>query len=132
MPKFSSTSQKRLETCDIRLQQLFNLVIKYVDCTIICGHRGEAEQNKAYIEKKSKLKWPHGKHNSYPSKAVDVAPYINGSIRWDEKTCLYFGGIVQGFAKIMGINIRYGGDWNNNIDVSDNTFNDLVHFEIIE
>ena len=47
---------------------------------IVCGHRNKEDQNKAFAEGKSKLKWPKGKHNKLPSQAVDAAPYISGNI----------------------------------------------------
>jgi len=130
MFKFSKISLDRLNTCDNRLQILFNEVIKYFDCTIICGVRGEEEQNLAFDNKKSKLKWPESKHNKIPSLAVDVAPYINGSISWDKTQCSYFAGFVKGIASMYKINIIWGGDWNSDNNIKDNKFNDLVHFEI--
>ena len=32
----------------------------------------------------------------------------------------------------MGIDLRWGGDWDRDTEVRDNTFDDLVHFEIVE
>ena len=55
MPKFGSSSKRRLATCDERLQKVFNEVIKHVDCSVLCGHRGEYDQNKAFEEGKSML-----------------------------------------------------------------------------
>ena len=43
MPKFSKKSKSKLETCDSKLQDLFNEVIMHFDCSILCGHRGEEE-----------------------------------------------------------------------------------------
>ena len=37
MPKFGKTSRDRLATCDDKLQQVFNEVIKYVDCSVLEG-----------------------------------------------------------------------------------------------
>ena len=31
----------------------------------------------------SQLRWPKSRHNTTPSLAVDVAPYISGAISWD-------------------------------------------------
>ena len=31
----------------------------------------------------------------------------------------------------MNIKLRWGGDWNDNKDFSDQTFDDLVHFELV-
>jgi peptidoglycan L-alanyl-D-glutamate endopeptidase CwlK len=128
MPSFSGTSKKRLSTCDEKLQTLFNEVVKHFDCSVLCGHREEEEQNKAYKAGNSQKQFPHGKHNKLPSNAVDVAPY---PIDWDDRERFqYFAGFVLGTAKQLGIDIRYGGDWDGDNDLKDNEFDDLVHFEI--
>ena len=75
MPRFGKSSKKRLLTCDKRLQDVFNEVIKYVDCSVLEGHRGEERQNKLKEEGKSKVSYPKGRHNASPSRAVDVVPY---------------------------------------------------------
>lgn len=130
MPSFSSRSRARLATCDKRLQDLFGAVIKEIDCTIVEGHRDQATQDKYFREGKSKLPWPKGKHCSSPSMAVDAAPYINGNISWSTGDCVEFGLFVVAKAKEMGIPLRWGGDWDGDGDRSDQTFNDLVHFEL--
>ena len=128
MPRFGKRSIGRLQTCDQKLQELFYEVVKHFDCSIIEGHRGEERQNKAYADGKSKVKYPNGKHNQNPSVAVDVAPY---PIDWSDRDRFhYFGGFVLGVAKEMGMNIRWGGDWNQDTETKDNKFDDLVHFEI--
>ena len=130
MPKFSKISEQRLRTCDKKLQNLFNFVINYYDCVIICGTRDMIEQNKAFDEGNSKLRWPNSKHNKLPSLAVDVAPCINGRISWDPRLYPYFAGLVKGIAICLGIDIIWGGNWNDDEDITDNKFNDLVHFEL--
>ena len=130
MPKFSKKSLSKLETCDKRLQDLFLRVVKKFDCNILEGHRIKDRQNKLFDEGKSKLKYPKGKHNSLPSKAVDVAPY---PIDWnDRERFTYFAGYVVGIAYQMGLKIRWGGDWDMDTQVKDNNFDDLPHFEIKE
>ena len=128
MPRFGKTSKRRLATCDDELQNLFYEVVTYFDCSILVGHRGKEDQDKAYAEGKSQVRWPKGKHNSNPSTAVDVAPY---PVDWDDRErFIYFGGFVKGCAFRMGIPLRWGGDWDNDTSLSDNNFDDLVHFEL--
>lgn len=130
MPAFGKASQEKLATCDQRLQKVFNEVIKHFDCTVIEGHRGEAAQNKAFAEGKSKLKYPQGKHNKTPSLAADVLPY---PIDWNDTNRMrYFAGFVVGIAATMGVKLRWGGDWNQNTELKDNSFNDLPHFELVD
>jgi len=136
MPKFSQESFSKLSTCHIELQTLFYEVIRSFDCVVLEGYRNQEEQDKAYAEGKSKLKYPHGKHNAQPSMAVDVAPYPIGN--WNNlKRFYYFSGYVMGIAERlkaegkMTLSLRWGGDWNNDHNLDDQTFNDLVHYELI-
>jgi len=128
MPHFGRTSKKRLKTCDEDLIFLFKEVVKYFDCSVLEGHRGKRLQNKYFKEGKSKLKFPDGNHNKKPSTAIDVVPY---PIDWkDRERMTYFAGYVKGIAMMLGIPIRWGGDWNSNNDLKDNNFDDLPHFEL--
>ena len=128
MAKFGKSSKKRLETCDERLQKVFNEVVKHVDCSILEGHRSGERQDKLFNEGKTKVKYPNGRHNANPSNAVDVAPY---PIDWDDRERFHlFAGFVIGIAKSMGITLRWGGDWNMNFEVDDNQFDDFPHFEL--
>ena len=128
MPKFGKRSKNALSSCDERLIKIFNEVIKTVDCSVLEGHRCQSKQDKYYEEGKSKVKYPSGRHNKLPSMAVDVAPY---PIDWDDRERFHlFAGFVLGIAKSMGINLRWGGDWNQNWFVDDNKFDDFPHFEL--
>ena len=130
MPRFGKKSKQRLETCDKRLQEVFNEVIKTVDCSVLEGHRAKDRQNALYKEGKTMLKYPKGRHNATPSRAVDVCPY---PIDWSDRERFHlFSGFVLGIAKSMGINLRWGGDWNQNWFVDDNKFDDFPHFELRE
>ena len=130
MAKFGKKSKLRLLTCDYRLQEIFNEVVKEFDCSILEGHRSEERQNKLFEEGKTKVRYPKGRHNASPSLAVDVAPY---PINWnDRERFTLFAGYVLGVASRMGYTLRWGGDWNMNWQVSDNTFDDLPHFELRE
>lgn len=132
--RYSNSSRSKLDTCDERLQEIFNEAIKYIDITIVQGHRSKEEQNKYYREGKSEVQYPNSKHNSSPAKAVDAAPYVSGEgIPWqDDRYFYYLAGIVMAIAKSKGINLRFGGDWDRDNNFSDQSFNDLVHYEIVE
>ena len=130
MPRFGTRSKQRLATCDERLQKVFNEVIKYIDCSVLEGHRGQERQDKLYEEGKTKLKFPNGRHNMAPSNAVDVTPY---PVDWkDRERQTLFAGFVLGTARSMGIRLRWGGDWDMDFQVNDNRFDDFPHFEIKE
>jgi hypothetical protein len=111
------------------LQKILNEVIRHFDCSVICGYRDEAAQNEAYYSGHSKVRYPNSRHNTVPAMAVDVVPY---PIDWkDTERFCYFAGFVMGVAAKFGYPIRWGGDWDKDTEVKDNTFNDLAHFEII-
>ena len=125
MPRFSTKSKSKLHSCDERLINLFNKVVKHFDCMVLEGHRGEEKQNAAYDKGNSKVRYPNGKHNQSPSVAVDVAPY---PIDWTDRDRFhYFGGYVLGVAKQMGLTIRWGGDWNMDTKTKDNKFDDFYN-----
>lgn len=126
---YSIRSQTALNECHPLLIRLFSEVAMRIDNTIITGHRGKAEQNLKFKQGKSKLKYPKSKHNAIPSLAVDAAPY---PIDWhDRERATLFAGYVLGIADDMGIEIIWGGDWNRDFRVKDNTFDDLWHFELV-
>jgi len=130
MPAFGRRSQENLSTAHPDLQRLFIEVVKHFDCSVLCGHRGKEAQNEAYHSGRSGVKWPNGGHNSKPSYAVDVAPYI---IDWEDIKRFYmFVGFVRGIAASMNINIRCGADWDGDTQVKDQNFHDLPHFELIK
>ena len=128
MYRFGKKSKERLSTCDERLQKVFNEVIKHVDCSVLEGYRDERRQEKLFAEGKTKVRYPLGRHNSSPSRAVDITPY---PVNWaDRERQTLFAGFVLGMARSMGIKLRWGGDWNMNFDVKDNRFDDFPHFEL--
>jgi len=137
MPNFGDTSTRRLLECERRLQKLFNAVIKYYDCTVLTGHRGQIEQDKHFEAGTSKVKWPDGKHNKRPSEAIDIAPWPIpenwGENHWKDMVHFYeFAAIVRYEANRLGIKIRWGGDWDGDGDYKDQTFDDLIHFELVD
>lgn len=126
MSQFSARSLKNLEQCHPLLQLLMYEAIKVTDFSVICGFRGEREQNEAYDSGASKLKWPKSKHNQTPSLAVDIVPY---PIDWnDEARFKELAATVKAcWNKIppeqrAGWILTWGGDWKR--------FRDMPHFEI--
>lgn len=135
MPNFSNNSKAKLATCNPELQMIFNYVIKYFDCTVICGFRDKEAQNKAFKDGFSKVKFPNSKHNQHPSLAIDVIPY---PIEWKNVNRMrYFVGYVKGIAKMLlaygqiDHELKTGIDWDNDTILKDQRFNDFPHFELI-
>ena len=151
MASFSSISAERLDTCELPLQELFNFVVIYRDCTVLDGHRNKQAQDKAYEDKASKVKWPDSNHNKSPSRAADIMPWYDAKphVRWPvhpdkalqrlhegsmsqdafiqnmlDWTDLYaFAGFVLGAAQHMKVYVRWGGHFKN--------FFDGPHWEIV-
>lgn len=128
MPKFGQLSMERLGTCHPDLIAVCNEAIKIVDFSVICGHRGKVEQNKAHAEGKSEKAWPGSTHNVEPSKAVDLAPY---PIDWKDLPRFYvLGGVMLACAARLGVRIRWGADWDGDGDILEHKFQDVGHFEL--
>ena len=126
MPKFGKRSKERLEGVDHRIRMVLDEVVKYYDITVIEGLRSQERQDELVREGKSKTKF--GKHVT--GEAVDIAPY---PIDWNSRDDFHMlGGFVLGVASQLGINIRWGGDWNMNFEVDDNKFDDFPHFELTD
>lgn len=157
MAKYSQRSESRLITATDNMQDVFRTAIAVGwDHTILCGHRGELEQNRAFADKRSTKRWPDSNHNKLPSPAVDAAPWYpeapNGGIDWrtdaelmkaaragdwaavvaileNIKRWMAFGGFIRGIGAAKGIRIRHGGDWDGDQRFNDHTLIDLPHFE---
>ena len=124
MPRFGRTSLRKLETCNQPLQFLFKEVVKDFDCSILEGKRSLEDQK--LLLKEGATKTLDSAHLT--GDAVDVAPY---PIDFEDRDRFhYFGGFVKGTAKQLGIDIIWGGDWNDDTKTKDNSFDDLVHFEL--
>ena len=124
MYKFGRRSRERLRGVDARLINVLNELIKMMDVTVIEGLRS-AERLKELLAKGA-TKVKYSKHME--GKAVDIAPY---PIDWEDRDRFYYmGGMVRGIGKQLGIDIRFGGDWDSDGETKDNNFDDLVHIEL--
>ncbi len=122
MASFGKSSTKRLETLHSDLQRILKMAIQYYDFSITGGHRNKEDQNKAFKDDKSTKQWPDSKHNSLPSKAVDVCPY---PVDWDDVEEFFFlAGIIFMCAKELDVIIRWGGRFND--------IKDCPHFELVQ
>ena len=130
--KLGKRSIANRNTCNSNVQKVINksIDLDIMDFTVVQGHRGQEEQDKYYYEGKSRVKWPNGKHNKYPSEAADIAPCINGDVSWNKIHCVHLAGIVLAVAEMQGVKLRWGGNWDMDYEpVTDQDFQDLVHYE---
>lgn len=130
MASFGKTSKERLYTAHPDLQRLFEVIVKEMDCSVVYGARTVEEQRALVAAGASKtMNSKHLVQSDGWAHAVDVAPY---PINWDNmKRFYFFAGKVTERARVMGIPLRWGGDWDSDNDLDDQTFMDLVHFELV-
>ena len=129
MYSFGKSSRARLDTCHPKIVEILEEAIQIVDFTVLCGHRTKEEQDDVFHKGMSKVQFPNSKHNSTPSLAVDIAPY---PIDWNNtERFTHLIGIVRGIAQQKGIEIRCGIDWDKDGDITDHSFMDYPHFELV-
>lgn len=130
MPQFGEKSRVQLSSIHPKLQRLLCTAIKYVDFSIIEGHRLKERQEQLFTEGKTKTM--QSRHLSYPSEAADIAPspYPDLNNPKDIKQIYYLQGIIAGIALMMDLKIRFGGDWDQNFDIRNDDFQDSFHIEL--
>jgi hypothetical protein len=124
---------------------LFEDVITSYNCSIEAGARSVEDELAAISSGHSKLTDPwKSKHVVGPQRplalAIDAAPF---PVVWpDAKTMpiaryahavgrfYHFASFVQQRAIALDIKIRWGGDWDVDLDFFEQTFDDLDHFEL--
>lgn len=125
MPKFGKKSLKMLKGVDTKLVNVLNQAIKHFDFTVIEGVRS-LETQKGYVAKGAS-KTLKSKH--IDGKAVDIAPY---PVDYDDvERFVYLGGFILGIASQLGVEIRWGLDWDRDTYTKDTGFRDAGHFELI-
>lgn len=132
MRTWSKRSKKVYDTLDPRLQVLVTRIRDEVcDISLIYGYRDRELQNTMFEAGASTLRYPDSKHNRRPSRAVDLQPYPYPEYEPKLWGALgYIAGHAVRIAKEEGFDVRWGGDWNQNGDLTDQNFDDLFHLEV--
>ncbi len=110
-----------------------NPIIK--DIFLVCGHRSQREQSLAFKNGFSKVQWPHGAHNFYPSNALDTAPLTTDkvAINWNNiKAFREMNKIMMLVARNLDLKIRFGADFDMDGDLTNDRFVDMPHCERAE
>lgn len=128
----NKTSLLKLSTCHPDIQKLAKAVNEVFPIQCICGERTEADQNKAFINGYSKLKFPHSKHNINKEKnrlqshAGDFVPDPDNNpktLDWNDIEAFeLMCSIFEQKAKALKIKIRLGRDF---------SFKDFPHVELM-
>lgn len=130
---WSGNSKKVYDELDPRLQVIVTRIRDEVaDISLISGHRDEQEQNSYHDAGVTKVRWPDSKHNSSPSLAVDLQPYPYPQYEPKLWGALgYIAGRAHSIAAEEGHKIRWGGNWDGDGDITNQTFDDLFHIELM-
>lgn len=137
MLRFGKASRERLKTIVPELQALAidALAVGVIDFTVTDGRRSRERQQLYYETGRSKVMWPHSRHNVLQpymlAEAMDLTPYVNGRLSYNKAHCCVLAGVVLTLAKRRKLEIRWGGNWDMDLEpVTDQDFQDLVHFEL--
>ena len=78
-----------------------------LDFTVIEGLRSVARQKELFAKGATKTMRSRHIHGF----AVDIAPYVGGSIRWDWPLYDQLAKVMKEAAKLENVLIEWGGDW---------------------
>ena len=120
--KWGKRSLTRLQSCESDLQRLMTAALQHPDCpcdmTVVYGHRSHDEQAALYAQGRTapgsivtNARPGQSRHNSFPSQAVDVIPYLYHRGSWDWMHIEPLARHIKRVAKEMGIAVTWGGDW---------------------
>lgn len=129
---FGRRSSEQLLTCCIPLRTVMHraLALSPMDFSVLEGHRILVRQQQLFREGKSQKDGVTdlSHHQSSPSEAVDIAPY---PISWGHpKRFVFLAGVVMAAASDVGVELRWGGNWDGDTWLHDQSFFDLGHFEL--
>jgi peptidoglycan L-alanyl-D-glutamate endopeptidase CwlK len=127
--KFGKRSRKRLEGVHPDLVKVAEECLNLMDIAIIEGVRS-LDKQKDYL-RTGATKTLKSKH--LIGHALDLTPYpVDMTSDMGIKRHYYMAGMLRGIAHMMDIKIRSGADWDNDGQITDQTFMDLVHIEKIK
>lgn len=115
-------SRARLDTCHpaivLLVERVFASGLLPMDIAVLCGHRGQVEQDAAFKARRSKLRWPKSKHNQIPSLAVDIVPWVGKGLSWEWPDYHLIAPVIKAeWARMEaegltdGRSLTWGGDW---------------------
>lgn len=97
------------------------------------GKRTAEKQNELFLAGLSKMDGVKKKSKHQTGDAFDIIAYVPavGGYTYDERYYYVIAGHILGTAKRLGYELIWGRDWDGDWDLSDQTFNDYVHFELV-
>lgn len=120
MYKFSTRSVKRLKGVHNDLVRVLILALQEstIDFGIAEGKRTLAKQKQYVREGKSQTL--NSRHLT--GHAVDIYAWADGASSWTKKDLRKVWNAIQAAAKLLGVEVKWGGNWRN--------FQDAPHFEL--
>lgn len=120
MPKFGTRSEQRLSGLHPDLVRVMRRAIAMttVDFTVIEGLRTLARQKQLVAAGASTTM----RSRHLTGHAIDIAPLVNGQVRWDWPLYHRLAPVVKEAARLEGVPIEWGGDWR--------TFKDGPHWQL--
>lgn len=114
----------KLLSADPKLRDWFNEVVKeqFPDCHVSWAFRGQADQDLAVKEGKSKLTWPHSKHNFCGPDGTPMAKAIDLFQLDDSNIAAWPWRYFKSISGYLDPGMSWGGDWT--------TFKDSDHYEL--
>jgi len=150
MPEFTSERSIRvLGELDHRLQRICNIAIQKINFSLIDGVRTDEQQMENFVNGTSKIDGVNdiSKHqgkllNPYGPQFPGKEIYVSGAfdfIPWPfdggwENTRLFtaYAHYFIGLGDSLGIELRWGGDWDKDFRFRTDAFNDLPHIELVD
>lgn len=146
--KYSKSSLKKLVGVHPVLVDFAFELANIIDCKLVYGVRSDAEQLRLFNDGKSSFDGTTKRSNHQTKDdglgyALDILPLPNGVNMYDDSDpenklrWAQFDGLCQGLAYKLGIKIRTGFKWRNNMmdslkrNESENTLPDGNHVELI-
>ncbi|WBQ09866.1 M15 family metallopeptidase [Hyphomonadaceae bacterium ML37] len=107
--RFSARSEQRLRGVHPHLERVIRraLEISPLDFTIVEGLR-TIEQQQEYVARGASTTM-NSRHLT--GHAVDIAPFVDGSLRWDWPLFHILAPVVKQAAEECGVPVEWGGDW---------------------
>lgn len=130
--RWGSRSKARLSECHPAFEAWADEVLRRMpfDLSITVGHRGKESQNEKFDKGLSRLRWPRSRHNTTPSLAIHLVPWVNGKIDYeDEAKWLKMGAVGLQVAIDHGLKMTWGGNWDS-FARPGSLIGDGAHFEL--
>lgn len=107
--KFGERSLKRLEGVNPDLVRVMHRAIAMspIDFTVLEGLRSLARQHQLMALGATRTM----KSRHLTGHAVDIAPLLGGTVRWDWPLYHQLAPTIKEAAKMEGVRIEWGGDW---------------------